>query len=165
MLPQGLAFFFAPTAKSIPDQAAAICLVVSQVGLLMFVVLNLRQPGMPILGLGLVLNLLVIIANGGWMPISPEIASHLHPDHPLATWETGIRLGWSKDILLAKSQMHLGWLSDCFLLPVWFPARVAFSPGDILIAVGAFSLLWQGTAGRKGPLQSSQNPSVASRLG
>jgi hypothetical protein len=139
---QGLAFYFPPTRSRIPDQIAALLLISSQIGLFVFVWLNRKQPGLWVLGAGLVLNLLVIVANGGMMPISPEVATELFPTQPVDSWETGVRFGWSKDILLPKADTLFWWLSDCLVSPEWFLPRVAFSPGDVLIAIGAFWFFW-----------------------
>jgi hypothetical protein len=139
---QAAAFFFHPTRKLLPVPLAALFLVASLLCLLAFVWQNCREQGFCILGAGLALNLLVICANGGLMPISPEIASRLFPAVPAQAWESGARLGWSKDILLPPAETHLGFLSDRFLLPAWFPWRFAFSFGDVIIALGAFWILW-----------------------
>ena len=139
---QGLAFYFPFSRSRIPDQLAALLLITSQIGLFVFVWLNRKQPGLWVLGAGLILNLLVIVVNGGMMPISPEVASELIPARPVDSWETGVRFGWSKDILLAKADTLFWQLSDCLVSPAWLPARVAFSPGDVLIAIGAFWFFW-----------------------
>ena len=142
MLPQGLAIYFPFTRDVVPDWAVKLLLIGSQAGLLIFVWVNRKHPGLWILGMGLVLNLLVMGINGGLMPISPEAIAQLNPDHSSTVWQTGVRFGWSKDIILPRASTRLWWLSDCFLLPAWLPYRVAFSLGDVLIALGAFWFLW-----------------------
>ena len=142
VVPQILTFFLPPTRELIPDWLAASVLVLSQAILLVFVWLNRAKPGFWALGLGLGMNLLVILANKGWMPISPATVSRLVTGAAHHSWEIGQRLGYSKDIVLTIQETHLWWLSDIFLLPKWSPIQVAFSIGDVLIAMGTIWLLW-----------------------
>jgi hypothetical protein len=144
MLPQVVVFYCIPLAKIIPGHLIPYILVISNIGLLIFIVLNLDLPGFKILCIGLIFNLSVIVANHGLMPISPEIASQLFPNTPSDLWQTGVRFGWSKDIVLERSNTYLWWLSDRFRLPEWFFWRGAFSMGDVFISFGAFWLLWEG---------------------
>lgn len=137
---QALAFTIPATRAALPGWLASLLLVSTQAGLLVFVWLNRHQAGFSILGIGLALNILVITANGGWMPTSPQVLAELFPGY--AGLQPGMRVGWSKDILLLPGDTRLGWLSDCLLLPTWFPQRAAFSLGDVLIAIGAFWALW-----------------------
>lgn len=94
------------------------------------------------LGLGLALNLLVILLNRGFMPIRPEAIRFLAPNAPASAWQVGKRVVFTKNIALTTADTQLWWLSDWFLLPNWLPDRVAFSLGDVLIAIGAFWFLW-----------------------
>jgi hypothetical protein len=143
VIPQLFSFHLSGTYEFTPDRVAAGILVSSQIALLAFVWANRFLPGFWILGIGLILNLLVILSNGGLMPISPETVYQLSPDAIILPSDFGTRLGSSKDILLSISDTRFWLLSDWVLLPDWIPYRVAFSLGDIFLAIGAFWLLWQ----------------------
>ncbi|MDO9300793.1 MAG: DUF5317 family protein [Anaerolineales bacterium] len=67
--------------------------------LLAFVWLNRRILGMPILLCGVALNLSVMTANSGFMPISPQTASRLVSENILRDVQPGSRFR-AKDILL-----------------------------------------------------------------
>jgi hypothetical protein len=144
-LPQFLALYLPVTRARIPDNLAAVGLVLSQVLLLVFCWLNRRVRGIWLLALGTALNMLVIAANGGFMPISPQTAGRLVSPEILQSIPVGSRFGY-KDILLLPAQTHLIWLSDVLLPPDWFPYQIAFSLGDICIAAGVFWLTAMGRA-------------------
>ncbi|MBX2999188.1 MAG: DUF5317 domain-containing protein [Caldilineaceae bacterium] len=143
IIPQILAFYLPATGQLFSKEAASVALVISQIGLCFFVWMNRRTPAFWILGLGLLLNLTVILANGGLMPVSPETIMRLMPDLPAESWQIGERFGRSKDIVLLPSQTLFPWLSDRFVTPAWYPQSAAYSLGDVVIALGAFYLLWQ----------------------
>jgi hypothetical protein len=154
-LPQLFAFYLPATRIWYSDSFAALSLVSSQILLLVFCWLNRRLAGIWILAFGTALNLVVIVANGGFMPISPDTAGHLVSPGTLQALPAGSRFGYGKDILLLPENTSLVFLSDQFLLPEWCPYQVAFSGGDILIAAGAFWLML--TQGR--PLMAKQKVS------
>jgi|WetSurMetagenome_2_1015567.scaffolds.fasta_scaffold108722_3 hypothetical protein len=141
-IPQWVAFSLPFTSTKLPDNWAAVVLVGSLVVLLIFTWFNRKQPGFWLLGLGLIFNLIVIGLNGGFMPISPEAVYRLVPNAPQGSWHIGERLGTGKDIVLLTLFTNLWFLSDRFLLPTWLNYPVAFSVGDVLIAAGAFWILW-----------------------
>lgn len=112
-------------------------LILSYLVLLLFVWRNRRIPGMALAGIGLILNLAVMLANGGYMPITPQAMAQIgHGD--TAQIEPGTRDLGSKDVALPQEQTHLWFLSDIFVLPRSLPISFAFSPGDVLLAVGVF---------------------------
>jgi hypothetical protein len=136
-LPQWIAIYLPATRSRISDGWAAACVISSQLLLLLFCWPNRRIPGIVLLVIGLSANLLVISANQGFMPISPEIAGKLVSPEILQTIPLGSRFGW-KDILLLPEETHLVFLSDRILLPDWLSYQVAFSFGDITLAAGAY---------------------------
>lgn len=141
-IPQFLAFFLPATRSLFPDWLAAACLAGSQVILLAFCLLNRRLPGILLITIGLGFNLIVILANGGFMPLPFETAAYLVPQETLAKIESGSRIAsGSKDILLPENAIILPWLADRFYPPKGFPYQFVFSLGDVLIAAGTFWLL------------------------
>jgi hypothetical protein len=139
-LPQFFVIYFGNTRATVPDWIAATAIVTSQLTLLIFAWLNRRLVGMLILIVGLILNMVVMIANGGFMPINPTTAERIVGEERISTFEIGSRIGY-KDILLPEKETRLEILADRFLPPPGFPHQVAFSLGDVFIALGAFWLL------------------------
>ena len=139
-LPQFLAVYLGNALIKIPDWLTALSVVTTQLTLLIFAWLNRHLAGMMVLIIGLLLNMAVMIANNGFMPINPNTAERIIGTEKVATFESGSRIGY-KDILLPKSEAKLEILSDRFLPPVGFPYQVAFSLGDVFIAFGAFWIL------------------------
>jgi hypothetical protein len=148
LLPQVLVAYVPALAGVGTGGAASAALPFSLLIFLAFVWLNRRLPGMPILLVGLILNLLVISTNGGWMPISPQTASHLSGGSDALQLAAGARFG-QKDIVKPPEDTRLELLADRFLLPDWIPYPTAFSLGDVFVAVGAFWLLARQRAAPK----------------
>jgi len=139
-LPQFIVIYLPNTRSQLADWLVASLLLASQILLFGFAWLNRRIPGMPILICGVVLNLVVMAANHGFMPISPQTAGHLVSKNSLLDIPLGSRIG-PKDILLRPQDTRFEWLADRFLTPAWFPYQAAFSLGDVFIAIGAFRML------------------------
>lgn len=115
--------------------------LISHLLLLVFVWLNRRQLGVLIVGVGVICNLLVILVNGGFMPITPETLAAINPGSTAEQWPEGIHYGYSKDVVLAEEDTRLGALSDRLAVPPPFPWPTAFSIGDLVIAAGIVVLL------------------------
>jgi hypothetical protein len=125
-------FLVRATGQEVPFWAGPLH-VASYVLLLMVVLRNRRLWGMPLLGLGLALNALVIAANGGLMPLSPE---RFELRHAGSTVAIGERVPGSKDVLLPREETRLWWLSDTIALPTGGPRPMVASPGDLILAAG-----------------------------
>lgn len=126
---------FAPLGDDIPRR---ILFLLSYIILLGFVVLNLRRIGIAIIGVGLLLNFLAIAANGGLMPITPETVAR--GDFPEDV-QVGEWVPHSKDILLEEEDTRLWALGDRFVLDDLLGGTLAYSIGDIFIAVGLIVFL------------------------
>lgn len=102
---------------------------------------NRHLIGIWIVGLGVICNLVVIVANGGFMPVTPETLVQINPGSNLSQWPTGFHYGYSKDVILLREDTVLWVLSDMLVLLPPFPWPTAFSLGDLLIAAGIIVLL------------------------
>ncbi len=149
----GLAAFAPPAFRLLPLGILALALqfvalrwaggverivifTLSYVLLLLFFVANFRYRPLRLLFLGFLLNLLPILFNGGYMPITPEAMASLHPATTADQWVSGLVRPGSKDIVLAATEARLGFLGDVFVVGPPFPLPTAFSLGDILIFFG-----------------------------
>lgn len=112
-------------------------IVISNIGLLSFCFLNSNQIGFKYVTTGILLNVLVMLANGGRMPVNPVAAKVLSPeDYPaLMAGEYGKHLPVS-------SETHLNFLGDIFFLTYPYPRPIIISLGDIVITIGMISFLY-----------------------
>ncbi|NLE77410.1 MAG: DUF5317 domain-containing protein [Chloroflexi bacterium] len=107
---------------------------------------NCRLPGVWMVGLGLLLNGAVILANGGAMPITPEMAQQIGVPADVVGRVAGALAAGAKDIILPQEQTALWILSDILRLPLG--GRVAFSVGDVWLALGVVRLVERSMSGR-----------------
>jgi len=138
---------FARDPASIPVWMRVFILLVTHAGLLSFLVLNRHLPGARLLLAGAVLNAAVMLANGGFMPVTPQaLARSGHTGY--IVYEDGVQyVRRSKDIVLEREDTRLWFLSDVFGIPEPLPFASNFSPGDLLIGVGAAWLTYRGLHG------------------
>lgn len=107
---------------------------------------NRRLPGLILIGLGFAANLLVMVVNGGYMPITVEALTQVGHARNILAPGAGARVVATKDIVLPREMTMAWWLSDIFVLPPPFPIPSVFSIGDVLIALGAFWLIQASVA-------------------
>jgi hypothetical protein len=102
---------------------------------LAFIAFNIRKNSIWIIGLGGLLNMIVMIVNGGRMPVDPFILK-LAPN----SIET-IRLAAGEicNYMIADETVKLLFLSD--IIQIWNFTRSIVSVGDLIIAVGMFFLV------------------------
>lgn len=124
-----LALFAQPVASRVGSLGPP--LYVASTGIVFAALLrNARLPGLALLALGALLNLIVIVANGGWMPSSPDAWAGLNGVAALPTGD------YSNSVLAGPGTL-LPFLGDVFYLPRPIPLANVFSIGDVLIGVGA----------------------------
>ena len=144
---QVVAFPFAVLPWTTNETAASVLWIASYGLLLVAAVLNRRIVGVPVVTVGMLLNLVAILANQGTMPV-----------HYSAMHEAG-----RTDVLQANSTAmadpSLPWLVDRWAAPEWIPLANVFSVGDVVIAVGAFVLVLaaMGVRPRPHPLGRSES--------
>jgi hypothetical protein len=113
-----------------------VVVIATYVALVGWLLLNRTAPGIRLVLVGAILNLTVIAANGGYMPVTPEALERAgHVDRVLIHEEHTFVAG-SKDIVLETKETNLWPLSDILVIPDGLPFAATFSGGDILIAVG-----------------------------
>jgi len=117
--------------------------VLSYFVLLGFVAFNWRRLGFAVIGIGLLLNLAVILANGGLMPVSPQTLERAGLGHRLPDLELGEPVPLSKNVLLAPHQIRLRPLADTLVLGKNPTGIRVFSVGDVVIAAGLVIALAQ----------------------
>jgi len=106
--------------------------------LLAFVVVNRRYPEILVMGVGLLLNLIAIAANGGYMPASVTALRRAGLGEVAAALETGLR---HANTVLMSERTRLNFLGDFLYMPGWVPLASAFSVGDVVLGVGLAVLL------------------------
>jgi len=127
----------------------AFLLVGSSSVLVLFVWVNRSLPAMPVIALGLLLNLLVMSTNGGFMPVSREATMAAGTRSAQDAFPEGARLPKSKDVLLSIENTQLWLLSDAIVAPA--PLSRVYSAGDLVVGVGVFLLFQKAMvpAGRR----------------
>jgi len=140
-LMQAYLIFF--PAERAGDVLAPRSLLLLASHVLLFVVIwqNRHLSGIKVIGLGLLLNFVVMIVNGGFMPITPETLVRIGYDGNASQLETGYIVGRTKNVVVEPGEATLWFLSDVMVIPRPFPIPTALSVGDLLIVMGVFFFL------------------------
>jgi Family of unknown function (DUF5317) len=147
---QVVAFPFAFLPWTTGEDAAKVLWLVSYGCLLAAAVLNRRIVGAQVVALGMGLNLVAILANGGRMPATPGAMEAAGLDFAV------------KHNSVAAAEPNVPWLVDRFAAPDWVPLTNVFSVGDVVIALGTFALVFAATGARVPglPPRRSEQPSA-----
>ena len=129
-----------------PLPLGAILHLSSYLFLIAFFLANRAIPGIQSMLIGTLLNAVVIVANGGRMPIDPAALNAMGDDLALAHF--GSTVLWAS-YTLQSSATPLALLGDWIVLPIPFHSPIAVSIGDLWIAVGCFSFCARRTAGER----------------
>lgn len=128
--------YFPLPAGSGLSSPRVLLLMATYAVVLAVVVANRHLPGVSLMGVGLLLNLAVMVANDGYMPITLEALQRAGFGHLALGAEPGARILATKDIVLPQHQTRLWLLSDIIVLPATLPVSSAFSLGDVALALG-----------------------------
>ena len=95
-----------------------------------------RLPGLELVAAGMAMNLVVVAANLGRMPVARELAARGRPE--LAT------RGALGQYVLAGNHTRIEWLGDWIALPGSLGRALpgAYSPGDLVAAAGMLVALY-----------------------
>ncbi|HEY3078913.1 MAG TPA: DUF5317 family protein [Chloroflexota bacterium] len=125
----------------------AAVLLASHAGLVGVAAVNARKGRLAVpfaaLGLGVALNLSVMAANGGWMPVAPEtlVAGGRTESWKVGDLLPGTRVAHSKDVILRPADTRLEALADRFMTGLPGRLNVIFSLGDVVILTGVGALV------------------------
>lgn len=128
------------------DAAAVPLIVGSHLVLLAIALRNWRIPGAALAGLGLAMNLTVMIANGGLMPVAPETLARAGRVEPwkIGDGSPGTRVANSKDVILPAADTRLEILADRFWTGLPGRLSILFSAGDVVLLTGVMTLVVRG---------------------
>ena len=112
---------------------AKLLLGLSYLLLALCVLRNRRLRGFQIIAVGLVLNLLVIYSNGGFMPAEPEAVRSIGLADASTELVPGERFG-AKNVLVERDDTRLYLLSD--RIPTKWPRPLLYSVGDAVLVGG-----------------------------
>jgi hypothetical protein len=127
---------------SLAGDLMPVLLPASHLILIPFLIRNSSYLGIRLLLAGLVLNLSVMAANGGLMPVDAGAVNAVGR-HEVGDLALNEPIPGTKNVLLESEDIHLRFLSDAVVLPLPNPLTRAISLGDLLIAPGAAIAIYE----------------------
>ena len=129
---------FSPLLAGLDRVVATIVYVGSTAAVLVAVIANWRIPGLVLVAIGAVCNLVAIVANGGVMPTTAAAlaTAGLTPDDT-----------FSNSAIVADPAVPF--LTDIFAMPAAIPLSNVFSIGDVLLGIGVAVTIAIGMRGRR----------------
>ncbi len=134
---------FLPWFESLPFSADAVpgLYMATMLVLVVAIGLNLAIPAMRVVMLGLLLNSIVIVANGGFQPVPVEVVTRLGKADKIGGMRaTGHYSNWT----LATPDTRLTFLGDVLVIPTLVMRENAFSVGDLILSLGILLLVEEG---------------------
>ncbi|MDI7247658.1 MAG: DUF5317 domain-containing protein [Bacillota bacterium] len=106
---------------------------------------------MPLVGIGVILNFVVILANGMRMPVSADMLAAVGMDKQVAAIESGRVLTYK----LIGTTTRLWPLGDVVPIGSPYPIHRVISAGDIVMAIGVFLLIQHEMLARRRGLRTT----------
>jgi len=131
---------FSPARGSLGDPGVVAVHFVSYGLLVWFVIVNRQRTGIVVAGAGLLMNLLAIALNGGYMPASR---------HALGVAGQQFAGATANNSTVIHEGTRLWFLGDVFAIPDGIILANVFSVGDVFIIAGVAILI--ATAMRSAP--------------
>jgi hypothetical protein len=123
---------FSPARGSLGDAGVGVVHFVSYGLLVWFVIVNRQRTGIVVAGAGLLMNLLAIALNGGYMPASR---------HALEVAGVQFAGATANNSTVMHGGTRLWFLGDVFAVPDGTILANVFSVGDVLIIAGVAILI------------------------
>jgi hypothetical protein len=113
--------------------------------------------------LGVLLNVLVVVANDGRMPQSQDarIAAGASAERVAGL---ASEPGW-RNVAPMTHETRLAWLGDVLPEPAWLPLHNVMSLGDLLLAAGLAMVVYLATTPRVGRSAGAKDPAPQGKRG
>lgn len=127
-----------PYWQSIKDNGIWLQLIVYAL-LIWGGIVNLRLKGMSLIIFGIILNFIVIMANGGRMPVNISGVEHLLSEESISVLQNAKSLTH----IAANDSTKFLFLGDIIHLKRPYPLPKSLSIGDIFMMIGIFRLIFK----------------------